>query len=130
MTLIANLVFIEEAVYIYRKIPSSKRSIIIWINAAAPVSYHGKEIKLNVENRDSPESPHKTALSLPFIQLSSLSLQVIATTSCIGMWVPRSTMFTDFTSAMSVFCLFLDFAPNPEFLPFKHLLFVVNTVIL
>ncbi|NWV01205.1 OSTA protein, partial [Upupa epops] len=61
MTLIANLVFIEEAVYIYRKIPSSKRSIIIWINAAAPV---------------------------------------IATTSCIGMWIPRSTMFTDFTAAV------------------------------
>ncbi|NWX17865.1 OSTA protein, partial [Aegotheles bennettii] len=61
MTLIADLVFIEEAVYIYRKIPSSKRSIIIWINAAAPV---------------------------------------IATTSCIGMWIPRSTMFTDFTAAI------------------------------
>ncbi|KFR14916.1 Organic solute transporter subunit alpha, partial [Opisthocomus hoazin] len=61
MTLIANLVFIEEAVYIYRKIPSSKRSVIIWINAAAPV---------------------------------------IATTSCIGMWIPRSTMFTDFTAAV------------------------------
>ncbi|KFV94035.1 Organic solute transporter subunit alpha, partial [Fulmarus glacialis] len=61
MTLIANLVFIEEAVYIYRKVPSSKRSIIIWINAAAPV---------------------------------------IATTSCIGMWIPRSTMFTDFTAAV------------------------------
>ncbi|KAM6420554.1 organic solute transporter subunit alpha-like isoform 2-T2 [Pluvialis apricaria] len=61
MTLIANLVFIEEAVYIYRKIPSSKRSIIIWVNAAAPV---------------------------------------IATTSCIGMWIPRSAMFTDFTAAV------------------------------
>ncbi|XP_040438429.1 organic solute transporter subunit alpha-like isoform X1 [Falco naumanni] len=61
MMLIANLVFIEEAVYIYRKIPSSKRSIIIWINAAAPV---------------------------------------IATTSCTGMWIPRSTMFTDFTAAV------------------------------
>ncbi|NXX81537.1 OSTA protein, partial [Urocolius indicus] len=61
MTLIANLVFIEEVVYIYRKTPSSKRSIIIWINAAAPV---------------------------------------IATTSCIGMWIPRSTMFTDFTAAV------------------------------
>lgn len=55
MTLIANLVFIEEAVYIYRKIPSSKRSIIIWVNAAAPVGYHGKEIKLNVENGVSLE---------------------------------------------------------------------------
>ncbi|XP_057275628.1 organic solute transporter subunit alpha-like isoform X2 [Pezoporus wallicus] len=61
MMLIANLVFIEEAVYIYRKIPSSKRSIIIWVNAAAPV---------------------------------------IATTSCTGMWIPRSTMFTDFTAAV------------------------------
>ncbi|NXC90337.1 OSTA protein, partial [Cercotrichas coryphoeus] len=61
MTLIAILVFIEEAVYIYRKIPSSKRSIIIWINAAAPV---------------------------------------ISTTSCIGMWIPRSAMFTDFTAGI------------------------------
>ncbi|XP_025894459.1 organic solute transporter subunit alpha-like [Nothoprocta perdicaria] len=61
MTLIAILVFVEEVVYIYRKIPSSKRSILIWINAAAPV---------------------------------------IATTSCIGMWIPRSTMFTDFTAAV------------------------------
>ncbi|NXT92252.1 OSTA protein, partial [Anhinga rufa] len=61
MTLIANLVFIEEAVYIYRKIPSSKSSVIIWINAAAPV---------------------------------------ISTTSCIGMWIPRSAMFTEFTAAV------------------------------
>uniref|UniRef100_A0A8C3RYI1 Organic solute transporter subunit alpha n=2 Tax=Chelydra serpentina TaxID=8475 RepID=A0A8C3RYI1_CHESE len=61
MTLIANLVFVEEVFYIYRKTPSSKRTIFIWINAAAPV---------------------------------------IATTSCIGMWVPRSTMFTDFTAAV------------------------------
>ncbi|NXN98829.1 OSTA protein, partial [Rhinopomastus cyanomelas] len=61
MTLTADLVFVEEAIYIYRKIPSSKRSIIIWINAAAPV---------------------------------------IATTSCIGMWIPRSTMFTDFTAGV------------------------------
>nr|XP_012963878.2 organic solute transporter subunit alpha isoform X1 [Anas platyrhynchos] len=61
MTLIADLVFIEEVIYIYRKIPSSKRSLLIWVNAAAPV---------------------------------------IATTSCIGMWIPRSTMFTDFTAAV------------------------------
>ncbi|KAM9171318.1 organic solute transporter subunit alpha-like isoform 1-T1 [Pangshura tecta] len=61
MTLIANLVFVEEVFYIYRKTPSSKRTIFIWINAAAPV---------------------------------------IATTSCIGMWIPRSTMFTDFTAAV------------------------------
>nr|XP_056718012.1 organic solute transporter subunit alpha-like [Euleptes europaea] len=61
MTLTANVVFAEEVFYIYRKIPPSKRSIFIWINAAAPV---------------------------------------IATTSCIGMWIPRSTMFTDFTAAV------------------------------
>uniref|UniRef100_A0A8D0G2E7 Organic solute transporter subunit alpha n=1 Tax=Sphenodon punctatus TaxID=8508 RepID=A0A8D0G2E7_SPHPU len=61
ITLTADLVFVEEVFYIYRKIPSSKRSIFIWINAAAPV---------------------------------------IATTSCIGMWIPRSTMFTDFTAAV------------------------------
>uniref|UniRef100_A0ACB8FI74 Organic solute transporter subunit alpha n=2 Tax=Sphaerodactylus townsendi TaxID=933632 RepID=A0ACB8FI74_9SAUR len=61
MTLAANVVFVEEVFYIYRKIPPSKRSIFIWINAAAPV---------------------------------------IATTSCIGMWIPRSTMFTDFTAAV------------------------------
>ncbi|XP_034610906.1 organic solute transporter subunit alpha-like [Trachemys scripta elegans] len=61
MTLIANLVFVEEVFYIYKKTPSSKRTIFIWINAAAPV---------------------------------------IATTSCTGMWIPRSTMFTDFTAAV------------------------------
>lgn len=37
MAVTANLVFVEEVFYIYRKIPS-KRSIFIWINAAAPVS--------------------------------------------------------------------------------------------
>ncbi|XP_073213747.1 organic solute transporter subunit alpha-like isoform X2 [Lepidochelys kempii] len=61
MTLTANLVFVEEVFYIYKKTPSSKRTIFIWINAAAPV---------------------------------------IATTSCVGMWIPRSTMFTDFTAAV------------------------------
>nr|XP_008105541.1 PREDICTED: organic solute transporter subunit alpha isoform X2 [Anolis carolinensis] len=66
MTVIANLVFVEEVCYIYHKIPSSKRSIFIWINAAAPV---------------------------------------IATTSCIGMWIPRSTMFTDFTAAVKTLFL-------------------------
>ncbi|XP_066477408.1 organic solute transporter subunit alpha-like [Tiliqua scincoides] len=60
MAVTASLVFVEEVIYIYRKIPS-KRSIFIWVNAAAPV---------------------------------------IATTSCIGMWIPRSTMFTDFTAAV------------------------------
>lgn len=31
-----------------------------------------------------------------------ISVQVIATTSCIGMWIPRSTMFSDFTAAVYV----------------------------
>uniref|UniRef100_A0A8D0KNW3 Organic solute transporter subunit alpha-like n=1 Tax=Salvator merianae TaxID=96440 RepID=A0A8D0KNW3_SALMN len=61
MTVTANLVFVEEVFYIYCKITPSKRSIFVWINAAAPV---------------------------------------ISTTSCVGMWIPRSTMFTDFTAAV------------------------------
>ncbi|XP_028935480.1 organic solute transporter subunit alpha-like [Ornithorhynchus anatinus] len=59
MTLVAYLVFLEEVFYIYRKIPPSKRSIFIWINASSPV---------------------------------------IALTSCLGMWIPRATMFTDFAA--------------------------------
>ncbi|KAJ7414556.1 Organic solute transporter subunit alpha [Pitangus sulphuratus] len=53
MTLIAILVFIEEAVYIYRKTPSSKRSIIIWINAAAP-AYERHTGKFKLEFSSSP----------------------------------------------------------------------------
>ncbi|XP_023272829.1 organic solute transporter subunit alpha-like [Seriola lalandi dorsalis] len=60
MAVVSMLVFIEECIYIYRKVPSNKKSIIIWVNGAAPV---------------------------------------IATMSCLGMWIPRATMFTDMTSA-------------------------------
>ncbi|KAG5268094.1 hypothetical protein AALO_G00208190 [Alosa alosa] len=60
MAAVAVLVFIEECVYIYRKVPANKKSIIIWVNGAAPI---------------------------------------IATMSCLGMWIPRATMFTDMTSA-------------------------------
>ncbi|KAM9839702.1 organic solute transporter subunit alpha [Aulostomus maculatus] len=60
MASVSMLVFIEECVYIYRKVPTNKKSIIIWVNGAAPV---------------------------------------IATMSCLGMWIPRATMFTDMTSA-------------------------------
>ncbi|XP_056155627.1 organic solute transporter subunit alpha [Lampris incognitus] len=60
MAAVSVLVYIEECVYIYRKVPSNKKSIIIWVNGAAPV---------------------------------------IGTMSCMGMWVPRATMFTDMTSA-------------------------------
>ncbi|OCT94117.1 organic solute transporter subunit alpha [Xenopus laevis] len=61
MTLVTLLVFLEEAYYMYRKIPSHKYYLIIWINAGA---------------------------------------MMISTTSCFGMWIPRSTMFTDFTASV------------------------------
>ncbi|XP_039983571.1 organic solute transporter subunit alpha isoform X1 [Xiphias gladius] len=60
MAVVSMLVFIEECIYIYRKVPAKKKNIIIWVNGAAPV---------------------------------------IATMSCLGMWIPRATMFTDMTSA-------------------------------
>ncbi|XP_029385397.1 organic solute transporter subunit alpha [Echeneis naucrates] len=60
MAAVSMLVFLEECVYIYRKVPAHKKSVIIWVNGAAPV---------------------------------------IATMSCLGMWIPRATMFTDMTSA-------------------------------
>ncbi|XP_051266625.1 organic solute transporter subunit alpha [Dicentrarchus labrax] len=60
MAAVSMLVFLEECIYIYRKVPANKKSIIIWVNGAAPV---------------------------------------IGTMSCLGMWIPRATMFTDMTSA-------------------------------
>ncbi|KAM4606597.1 organic solute transporter subunit alpha [Polymixia lowei] len=60
MAAMSMLVFLEECIYIYKKVPSNKKSVIIWVNGAAPV---------------------------------------IGTMSCLGMWIPRATMFTDMTSA-------------------------------
>ncbi|KAA8580835.1 organic solute transporter subunit alpha [Etheostoma spectabile] len=60
MATVSMLVFIEECIYIYKKVPVNKKSAIIWVNGAAPV---------------------------------------IGTMSCLGMWIPRATMFTDMTSA-------------------------------
>ncbi|KAM9436602.1 organic solute transporter subunit alpha [Clarias gariepinus] len=60
MASVSVLLFIEESIYIYRKVSSNKKSAIIWVNGAAPV---------------------------------------IGTMSCLGMWIPRATMFTDMTSA-------------------------------
>lgn len=60
MAAVSMLVFLEECIYIYRKVPANKKSLIIWVNGAAPV---------------------------------------IGTMSCLGMWIPRATMFTDMTSA-------------------------------
>ncbi|KAJ8385814.1 hypothetical protein AAFF_G00181700 [Aldrovandia affinis] len=60
MAAVAMLVYIEECVYVYRKVSTPKKTAIAWVNGAAPV---------------------------------------IATMSCLGMWIPRATMFTDMTSA-------------------------------
>ncbi|XP_037311941.2 organic solute transporter subunit alpha [Pungitius pungitius] len=60
MATVSMLVFLEECVYIYKKVPVNKKSAIIWVNGAAPV---------------------------------------IGTMSCLGMWIPKATMFTDMTSA-------------------------------
>lgn len=37
MAAVSMLVFIEECIYIYRKVPANKKSVIIWVNGAAPV---------------------------------------------------------------------------------------------
>lgn len=37
MAILSVLVFIEECIYIYRKVPTNKKSVIIWVNGAAPV---------------------------------------------------------------------------------------------
>uniref|UniRef100_A0A3B5L9U8 Solute carrier family 51 member A n=1 Tax=Xiphophorus couchianus TaxID=32473 RepID=A0A3B5L9U8_9TELE len=37
MATISLLVFLEECVYIYKKVPANKKSVIIWVNGAAPV---------------------------------------------------------------------------------------------
>ncbi|KAM7390581.1 hypothetical protein PAMA_008651 [Pampus argenteus] len=41
MAAMSMLVFIEECVYIYRKVPSNKKSVIIWVNGAAPLLCRG-----------------------------------------------------------------------------------------
>nr|XP_055037580.1 organic solute transporter subunit alpha [Misgurnus anguillicaudatus] len=59
MATVSMLIFIEECIYIYKKVPANKKSVIIWVTGAAPV---------------------------------------ISTMSCLGMWIPRATMFCDMTS--------------------------------
>lgn len=39
MAAVSMIVYIEECVYIYKKVPANKKSIIIWVNGAAPVSF-------------------------------------------------------------------------------------------
>lgn len=60
MAAVSMVVYVEECVYIYKKVPTNKKGVIAWVNGAAPV---------------------------------------IGTMSCLGMWIPRATMFTDMTSA-------------------------------
>ncbi|XP_062868209.1 organic solute transporter subunit alpha-like [Trichomycterus rosablanca] len=59
MATVSLVLYLEECVYVYKNVPSPKKTTIIWVNGAAPV---------------------------------------IATMSCLGMWIPRATMFTDMTS--------------------------------
>lgn len=43
MAAVSMLIYIEECIYIYKKVPSNKKSVIIWVNGAAPVSLtHGR----------------------------------------------------------------------------------------
>lgn len=88
MAAVSMLVYLEECAYIYRKVPAKKKSIIIWVNGAAPVrrEFFKKKQKLS----DWTDC---------FLILFFISHKVIATMSCLGMWIPRATMFTDMTSA-------------------------------
>lgn len=37
MALTSMLVYLEECIYIYKKVPAKKKSVIVWVNGAAPV---------------------------------------------------------------------------------------------
>lgn len=45
MAAVSMLVFIEECIYIYRKVPANKKSVIIWVNGAAPVRITLEKLK-------------------------------------------------------------------------------------
>lgn len=40
MATVSMLVYLEECVYIYKKVPANKKSLIIWVNGAAPVGIY------------------------------------------------------------------------------------------
>lgn len=42
MSSVSLLLYLEQCVYIYKKLPSPKKTIIMWINGAAPVSTGGR----------------------------------------------------------------------------------------
>lgn len=97
MSCTSLVLYLELCVFIYRKLPYPKKTTLIWINGAAPVG-------AQVHPERHPSS------SFVIIQLECLCFQVIATMSCLGMWIPRAVMFTDMTSNWYVF---LD---SPKFL--------------
>lgn len=37
MASVSVLVYLEECIYMYRKVAANKKSVIIWVNGAAPV---------------------------------------------------------------------------------------------
>uniref|UniRef100_A0A3B5LMC8 Solute carrier family 51 member A n=1 Tax=Xiphophorus couchianus TaxID=32473 RepID=A0A3B5LMC8_9TELE len=47
MATISLLVFLEECVYIYKKVPANKKSVIIWVNGAAPVKLQTDGLSLS-----------------------------------------------------------------------------------
>jgi hypothetical protein len=40
MSTLSLLLYLEECVFIYRKVPSPKKTTIMWVNGAAPVRSH------------------------------------------------------------------------------------------
>ncbi len=42
MSCISLLLYLEQCVYFYKKLPSPKKTTIIWINGAAPVSIQAR----------------------------------------------------------------------------------------
>lgn len=48
------LVYLEECVYIYKKVPANKKSVITWVNGAAPVSTLRHKYCLTPDNSDLP----------------------------------------------------------------------------
>lgn len=37
MAFMSMLIYLEECAYIYKKVPANKKSVIVWVNGAAPV---------------------------------------------------------------------------------------------
>lgn len=100
MAILSVLVFIEECIYIYRKVPTNKKSVIIWVNGAAPVRRVCRK-----EKQMLLVQMFNCVFTWCFRHSFSL-FQTIGAMSCLGMWIPKATMFTDmFSSWWVFFCL-------------------------